>query len=134
LVEGVDVRQVELREKHLVLGDGIWVALDPMIGCIGVAPASGRASTMRPVYRTGGNMDLRELRPRAVIWLPVEVEGALLSLGDLHAAMGHGEPAAIAIEAAGSATVRVGLDKQRPLPAPRVRTEGATVRRAHEAG
>jgi amidase len=103
------------------------VVLDPMIGCIGVAPASGQASTMHPVYRTGGNLDLRELRSGAVIWLPVEVEGAMLSIGDLHAAMGQGEPAFVAIEAAGSATVRVGLDKQRALPAPRIRVEGATV-------
>lgn len=127
LVDGTDVRQVEVLDGRVALGEGISVALDPMIGCVGVAPANGRASTMRPVYRTGGNLDLRELRPRAVIWLPVEVEGALLSVGDLHAAMGQGEPAFVAIEAAGSATVRVGLDKQKPLPGPRVRIEGATV-------
>lgn len=127
LVEGVDVREIEVVDGRLALGDDISVALDPMIGCIGVAPATGRASTMRPVYRTGGNLDLRELRPGAVIWLPVEVEGALLSIGDLHAAMGQGEPAFVAIEAAGTATVRVGLDKQRALPGPRIRIDGATV-------
>src|SRR5690606_25696419 len=44
------------------------------------------------------------------LWLPIEVEGALLSLGDLHAAMGEGEGLEVAIEAAGRVHVRLGID------------------------
>jgi amidase len=98
-----------------------------MIGCIGVAPAKGPASTIRPVYPGGGNLDLRELRPGARISLPVEVEGAFLSVGDLHANPSQGEPAFVAVEAAGTATVRLSLTKQTHLPAPRLHVDGATV-------
>jgi acetamidase/formamidase len=98
-----------------------------MIGCIGLAPASGRASTVRPVYRTGCNLDLRELSPGAVLRLPVEVDGGLLSMGDFHAAMGHAEPTFVSIEANGSATVTVDVERGRPLPTPRLRVGDETV-------
>jgi acetamidase/formamidase len=63
-------------------------------------------------------MDLRELSIGVTIWLPVEVPGALLSVGDLHAAMGGGEPTSIALEASGAATLRVGLEKSSKLRYP----------------
>jgi acetamidase/formamidase len=46
-------------------------------------------------------MDLVELRAGATIWFPVEVEGGLLSLGDLHARMGRGEPLGSGLECGG---------------------------------
>lgn len=114
---------------HLRISEGLRVPLEPMIGCIGVAPASGEASTFRPAHPTGGNMDLRELSPGATVWLPVEVEGALLSVGDLHAAMGRAEPTWVSLEAAGRATVRVDVEAGvgRGLPAPRLRREDVTL-------
>lgn len=126
-VKGVGAAQVLAADGSLDLGDGVRVPLDPMVGCIGVAPASGSASTLRPVYPTGGNLDLRALRPGTRISLPVEVEGGLLSLGDLHAAQGHGEPAFVAVEAAGTATVRVSVTKGARLPAPRLHLEDTTI-------
>lgn len=125
-VRGVGAKQV-LAGGVLDLGDGIELPLDPMIGCVGLAPAHGTASTMRPVYPGGGNLDLRELRPGTRISLPVSVEGALLSIGDLHATQGQGEPAFVAVEAAGTATVRVSVAKQTHLPAPRLQVPGATI-------
>ena len=71
-------------------------------------------------------MDLRELSPGAVLWLPVAAPGALLSIGDLHAAMGHGEPAFVALEAAGTATVRVDLERDTDLTLPRIRSGNET--------
>ena len=64
-----------------------------------------------PAYPWGGNMDLRELSPGATLFLPVQVPGGLLSLGDLHAAMGAAEPTWVSLEAAGRATLRIGLEK-----------------------
>jgi len=49
-------------------------------------------------------MDLVELRAGTTVWLPVEVEGALLSLGDLHARMGRGEPLGSGLECGGAVT------------------------------
>jgi formamidase len=64
-----------------------------------------------PPRENGGNMDIRDLGPGARLWLPVHVEGALLSVGDLHFAQGDGEVCISAIETGGSATFRVGLSR-----------------------
>lgn len=73
----------------------------PMVGCCGVAPRSGSLPTLSPTARTGGNMDLVELGPGATIWFPVEVPGALFSLGDIHVRMGRGEPFGSGLECGG---------------------------------
>lgn len=126
-VEGIRVVEAPVAEGRVTLGERLTVPLAPMIGCIGLAPAEGAASTMRPVYPTGGNLDLRELSPGTAISLPVAVPGGLLSIGDLHAAMGQGEPAFVAIEAAGTATVRIDLDKDAGLDVPRLRRATETI-------
>jgi acetamidase/formamidase len=78
--------------------DGHSVALRPFLGVIGVPPAEpGRHSTIPP-YWHGGNIDCRELVAGATLYLPVTVPGALLSVGDGHAAQGDGEVAGTAIE------------------------------------
>lgn len=125
-VQAVQIRQVPVEGGRIHLSERLSVPLEPMIGCIGLAPAAGESSTFSPAYPWGGNLDLRELSPGAAISLPVQVPGALLSLGDLHAAMGRAEPALVAIEAAGRATVRIDLEKGRPLQYPRLRLDGAT--------
>jgi amidase len=126
-IEGVRALETHVEDGRVRIGAGLTVPLEPMIGCIGVAPAEGAGSTTRPVYRFGGNLDLRELSPGATLWLPVEVPGALLSLGDLHAAMGQGEPAFVSLEAGGAATVRLALDRGLRLPAPRLRAGAETI-------
>lgn len=109
-------------------GDGVHVTdrhvfeAKPMIGCIGVAPATGTGSTIMPTYPTGGNMDLTECRPGSVVSLPVMVEGAYLSIGDIHAIMAEGESSFVAIEAQGTAVVSVDLVRGTSLRAPRVET------------
>lgn len=100
----------------------------PMIGCIGTAPATGANSTIMPSYAQGGNMDLTDCRPGSVVYLPVAVEGALLSIGDIHAMMAEGESSFIALEAEGIAVISVELIKATSpgfsaLRAPRVETE-----------
>ena len=125
--ERVRVAQTPKEGDRVRLSPDLTVPLEPMIGCIGLAPAAGKASTVRPVYRTGGNLDLRELSPGAILWLPVEVDGGLLSLGDLHAGMGQGEPTFVSIEATGSATVSVDIDRGRKLSSPRLRVGAETI-------
>lgn len=65
--------------------------------------------------------------PGGVIYLPVQVPGALLSVGDLHAAMGIGEPTAVSLEAAGQATVRITVEKELALKFARVRAGNETI-------
>jgi acetamidase/formamidase len=77
---------------------GHEVPLRPFLGVMGNAPAvPGRHSTIPP-RACGGNLDCRELIAGSTLWLPVEVEGALFSCGDGHAAQGDGEVAGTAIE------------------------------------
>jgi acetamidase/formamidase len=77
---------------------GHTVALRPFLGVIGMPPAEpGRHSTIPP-RRHGGNLDCRELVAGSTLWLPIPVDGALLSVGDGHAAQGDGEVSGTAIE------------------------------------
>ena len=121
------VGQLPIAGPFIHISTRLRVPLQPSIGCIGLAPAAGTASTLRPTYPFGGNMDLRELSAGATLWLPVQAAGALLSLGDLHAAMGEGEAAHVSIEAAGSATIRIDVEKGRALGSPRLRTGTDTI-------
>jgi len=116
------VRRIPIRDGQVRLTDGLTCPVAPMIGCIGVAPASGEMSTVMPSYPTGGNMDLTDAAPGSTVYLPVQVPGALLSIGDIHAVMSRGESSFVAIEAAGSATVSVDLVKGLALRAPRIDT------------
>lgn len=72
-------------------------------------------------------MDLRELSKGASILLPVQQPGALLSVGDLHACMGRGEPTWVGLEAAGSARVRVTLIPGAAPTFPRLSVDGSTI-------
>jgi amidase len=111
----IDADGVHVTERH------VFAAL-PMIGCIGTAPAEGSNSTIMPTYGQGGNMDLTDCKPGSVVYLPVMVDGALLSIGDIHAIMAEGESSFVAIEAEGVAVVSVDLVHGMPLRAPRVET------------
>lgn len=123
----VQTREIEIEGDRLRISESLTVPLEPMIGCIGVAPAEGEGSTFQPSYPFGGNMDLREMSPGTTLHLPVEVDGGRLSVGDLHAAMGRAEPTWVAIEAAGRARLRVGLEKDAAPPTPRLRMGTTTL-------
>src|SRR5213076_2765178 len=69
---------------------GVRIPLAPFCGELGVAPIGPARSTIPPT-ETGGNMDTRHLTAGTRLWLPVQVPGALFSLGDGHAAQGDGE-------------------------------------------
>lgn len=116
------VRRIPVAEGRAQLTDSLSCAVAPMIGCVGVASATSAMSTVMPSYPTGGNMDLTDARPGATVLLPVEVPGALLSIGDLHAVMSRGESSFVAIEIAGRAIVSVDLVKNKQLRAPRIDT------------
>ncbi len=74
------------------------VPLAPMLGCVGVAPAGGARYRSGYLGDFGGNMDYNQLREGATVYLPVHVPGALLFVGDGHAAQGAGELTGNALE------------------------------------
>lgn len=115
-------RRIPIDDAGVHVTDRHVFAPRPMIGCIGTAPAAGSNSTIMPSTPQGGNMDLVQCRPGSTVYLPVMVEGAYLSIGDIHAIMAEGESSFVAIEAEGTAVVTVDLVKGMPLRAPRVET------------
>jgi acetamidase/formamidase len=109
---------------------GRWakVPLKPFTGTIGVAPAEPGLHSIVPPRRVGGNMDVRDIALGTELFLPVEVAGALFSVGDTHAAQGDGEVCGTAIESPMRVALRFDLLKQQPLAFPRFRTEGPVSR------
>jgi amidase len=74
------------------------VPLAPMLGCVGVAPGGGNRFRSGYLGDYGGNMDYNQLREGVTVYLPVSVPGALLFVGDGHAAQGAGELTGDALE------------------------------------
>jgi acetamidase/formamidase len=74
------------------------VPIEPMLGCVAVAPPRQEVVSTRDSGAFGGNMDYNRLREGAVVYLPVYHPGALLFIGDGHAAQGDGELTGDALE------------------------------------
>ena len=74
------------------------VPLQPMLGCVAVAPPGESAVRTTDSGRFGGNMDYNQIREGTTLYLPVAHPGALLFLGDGHAAQGDGELTGDALE------------------------------------
>jgi amidase len=110
------------------------VPLKPFAGTIGNAPAEPGLHSIVPPRRVGGNMDIRDLAAGTVLYLPVEVPGALFSVGDTHAAQGDGEVCGTAIESPMDVVLTLDLVKGANLPAPRFTTPGPVTRHLDEKG
>lgn len=84
-------------ENGVYWNDRITLPYEPFIGTIGVAPEIEAITSLQPDYY-GGNMDLPDVAPGSVIYLPVQTDGALLYVGDCHAIQGDGELCGVALE------------------------------------
>ncbi len=101
------------------------VPLRPMLGCVAVAPGSAQAAPgTGDSGRWGGNMDFNEIVEGATIYLPVSVPGALLYVGDAHAAQGDGELNGNALETSMDVEFTVDVIPGKSVRGPRV--ESAT--------
>ena len=103
--------------------EGVEIPARPFFGSIGVAPPvlRGRINSTAPGYHVG-NLDNKDLVEGTTLFMPVHVAGALLSIGDGHAAQGDGEVTGTAIEASLYGTIEVILHKDRTLQWPRAET------------
>lgn len=90
---------------------GFELPLRPMLGIIGTAPNTGFIKAGH-AKRTGGNLDIPFVCEGASVYLPVDVDGAFLYLGDAHALQGYGELNGIALET--SAHVELTVDIIKP--------------------
>jgi acetamidase/formamidase len=115
-------------------GPGARVPLKPFCGTIGLAPAAPGAHSTIPPHSAGGNMDTRDLTVGVDLYLPVQVKGALFSVGDTHAAQGDGEVCGTAIEAPMTVTAKFELIKGANLRFPRFVTPGPVTRHLDAKG
>ncbi len=102
--------------------------MNPMHGTVGVAPANLEVRSALVPDAFGGNMDTPEMRAGVTCYLGVNVEGALLSIGDGHARQGEGETCGVAVECAMNTVLIVDLIKggangARPTPWPRLESD-----------
>ncbi|KZZ83648.1 acetamidase/formamidase family protein [Bacillus sp. SJS] len=118
------IRILPIRNNYAYLNDSLKVPVNKMIGVIGTAPASEEISCGTPDLH-GGNMDCKEIKEGATLLLPVNVEGGLLALGDLHGAMADGEVAVCGVETAGEVTVTIHVIKGKRLPLPMLINDSA---------
>jgi len=103
----------------------VKIPLHPFFGCIGVAPAGGEARSSIVPAEFGGNMDSPEVSVGNTLYLPVNVPGALLYMGDGHAAMGDGEVAGTAIEVPLRTRLQINLRKGQKINWPRFENDDA---------
>jgi acetamidase/formamidase len=113
---------------------GIRLPLRPFPGTIGVAPAEPGVHSVVPPREVGGNMDIRDLTRGTTLWLPVQVPGALFSVGDTHAAQGDGEVCGTAVESPMVVTLRFDLRPQAGLRRPQFAVPGPPTRHVDERG
>ncbi|MCB1491572.1 MAG: acetamidase/formamidase family protein [Rhodobiaceae bacterium] len=116
------VKKVVVDEKGVHWNDNLILPYEPFIGTIGVSPEIEAISSLQPDYH-GGNMDLPDIAPGSVIYLPVHTDGALLYVGDCHATQGDGELSGVALEQAATVTLTVDLIKDWTFAWPRLETE-----------
>ncbi len=105
-----DTRVCRLDGEHVVLPTSrgeVRLPIRPMLGTIGTAPPPGaRLSSLEFSPECCGNIDSPDVSTGSTVLLPVNVTGALLSIGDLHAAMGDAEITGTALETSGDVVLR----------------------------
>ncbi len=110
------IASIELPKSRLGRAEA---RMEPFVGCIGVAPPMGRVETSMTPGEYGGNMDWRGLKEGVVLHLPVWVDGAFLSFGDVHALQGDGEMNGTAVETSAEVTLGIEVLSGRKIGWPR---------------
>jgi len=113
---------LRLEGDQIVFKDKVRVPKRPMIGVIGVAPASGEVPNGTPGPH-GGNMDCTLVTAGNSVYFTVGVDGALFGAGDLHAAMGDGEIVVCGAETSGSVRFKAEVVPLPGLPTPFIETK-----------
>ena len=110
LLKGPYGRFFEVVDGVVTMNEHVSFPAAPMLGVIGVAPESGEIATM-PAGKHGGNLDNNMNKVGSTIYLPVKHSGALLGIGDMHAAMGDGEISGTGVEIGGDVLIKVEVIK-----------------------
>lgn len=116
------VRKIRVDEAGVHWSETLTLPYEPFIGTIGTAPEIEAISSLQPDYY-GGNMDLPDVAPGAIIYLPVNREGGYLYLGDCHAIQGDGELCGVALEIPATVELQIDLIKGHGNGWPQLETE-----------
>ncbi|MCB7071541.1 acetamidase/formamidase family protein [Caldibacillus sp. 210928-DFI.2.22] len=121
------IKKVPVKDGIIRFNEKLEFPITPMIGVIGVAPAEGKINCGTPGEH-GGNMDTKLITEKATLYFPVFHDGALFSLGDVHAAMGDGEVCVSGVEIPAKVSATLSVIKGQSIPTPFLENEdGFTV-------
>jgi len=116
------VKKMEVTEQGIKFNGSITLPYEPFIGTLGVSPEIEAITSLQPDYY-GGNMDLPDVAPGAIVYFPVHHAEAYLYLGDCHATQGDGELCGVAVEMDSTTVVQIDLIKNWNIAWPRLETE-----------
>lgn len=114
-----NIAKLQTPTEHL---KNFEVAINPFLGCVGLAAPKGQVVGTGDAGPFGGNMDFNRVAKNASVYLPVYNKGGLLYLGDGHAAQGDGEINWMALETSldYAFTVKLIKSESKKLEYPRV--------------
>lgn len=116
------VRKIDVDEDGVYWSPRVTLPYRPHIGTLSCSPEIDSINTLTPDSH-GGNMDLPDMGPGSITYLPVRTAGARLFIGDAHACQGDGEVCGTAVEYPSTTTIRVDLIKGWALEWPRLENE-----------
>lgn len=122
VITDMETSILKVENGQVVFKNKVRVPLRPMIGVIGIAPASGEVPNGTPGAH-GGNMDCTLVTTGNSIYFTVGVEGAMFGAGDMHAAMGDGEIVICGAETPGVVRFKAEVVDLKGLPTPFIETD-----------
>ncbi len=115
-------RKIDLDENGVYWSKRVTLPYRPHIGTLSVSPEIDSINSLTPDNH-GGNMDVPDMGPGSITYLPVRSPGARLFIGDAHACQGDGEVCGTAVEYASTTTIHVDLIKGWQIDWPRLETD-----------
>ncbi|HDZ0864055.1 TPA: acetamidase/formamidase family protein [Klebsiella pneumoniae] len=113
------VRMIKLDSEKVYWSKRHTLPYKPHIGTLSVSPEIDSINSLTPDNH-GGNMDVPDIGPGSITYLPVRAPGGRLFIGDAHACQGDGEICGTAVEFASITTIKVDLIKNWQLSWPRM--------------
>ncbi|ACD20096.1 acetamidase/formamidase family protein [Paraburkholderia phytofirmans] len=118
------VRKIKIDEENVYWSKRNTLPYKPHIGTLSLSPEIDSINSLTPDNH-GGNMDVPDMGPGSITYLPVRSPGGRLFIGDAHACQGDGEVCGTAVEYQSTTTVRVDLIKKWQIGWPRLENEDA---------
>ena len=115
-------RKIDIDENGVYWSKRVTLPYKPHIGTLSLSPEIDSINSLTPDNH-GGNMDIPDMGPGSITYLPVRSPGARLFIGDAHACQGDGEVCGTAVEYASRTTIHVDLIKAWQIDWPRLETE-----------